>query len=144
MAPHENLNRRQFNKWLSAASLIALGTIGSAASRRLLSSSKSADQPAPVAALDELELGGYKLFRHPVTGEPCILIRLAAEEYVAFSQSCTHLKCPVHFRADKKQLVCPCHEGYFSAQDGSPLAGPPKRPLQKFLVEIRQDRIWVV
>lgn len=97
----------------------------------------------PVAGIDEVAIGGYKLFRYPTEDDPCILLRLAPDEFVAFNQNCTHLSCPVHFNSDKTRLECPCHSGSFSAQNGQPLAGPPQRPLTAISLTIRNGKVWV-
>jgi nitrite reductase/ring-hydroxylating ferredoxin subunit len=101
-----------------------------------------ATAPRFVARLDEIPVGGSKLFRYPTEADPCILIRLTTDRFAAYNQSCTHLKCPVYFKSDR--LVCPCHEGSFSAEDGRVLAGPPPRPLPRHLIEIRDQEIWVL
>ena len=141
-AEHE-LSRRGFAKALAVFSLSAVG--GSAVGvQSFLTGPTTKGGPAiSVASADKLEIGGYKLFRYPSSDDPCILIRLTAGRYVAFDQRCTHLQCPVHFRAATHELVCPCHNGYFSAEDGRVLAGPPRRPLQGFPVEVRQNYVWV-
>jgi len=96
-----------------------------------------------VAREGELAPGDSKLFRYPSEAHPAILIRLREGHYAAYSQSCTHLMCPVHFNAQKDQLVCPCHEGYFDSRDGSVLAGPPPKPLPRFPVSIEDGSIFV-
>ena len=88
-------------------------------------------------------MGGYKLFRYPTENDPCILLRLEPEKFVAFNQHCTHLACPVLFNAVERQLECPCHKGFFSADDGRVLAGPPKRALETLNVSIRDGHAWV-
>jgi Rieske Fe-S protein len=103
-----------------------------------------AAEPKFIALTDEIPVGGSKLFRYPSEADPCILLRLAPDRFAAYSQSCTHLKCPVYFNAQQTQLICPCHEGSFSADDGSVLAGPPPRPLLRHSVEIRDQEIWVL
>lgn len=35
------------------------------------------------------------------------------------------------------RLRCPCHEGWFDAASGRPLAGPPPRPLVRVSLEVR-------
>lgn len=136
------MSRRDFSRVVGAASLLAIGVGGTGATRRL--ASRATEIPSVCIALtDEIKVGASKLFRFPTDSQPCILIRLAPDRYVAFSQSCTHLKCPVHFRADTRELVCPCHEGYFSAETGEPTAGPPRRALTQFAVTIKDGQIWV-
>ncbi len=97
-----------------------------------------------IANEGELAVGESKLFHYPTSHDPCILIHLSEGSYVAYTQKCTHLMCPVHYNKDKEQIVCPCHEGYFSPKDGKVLAGPPPRPLPSFPVEVRQGKIWVL
>lgn len=95
-----------------------------------------------VATASELPVGGYKLFKYPDT-KPCILIHVSANQYVAYSQSCTHLSCPVHYNSSRQQIVCPCHEGYFDALTGNVLAGPPPRPLPRYKVTVEDGQIFV-
>ena len=74
------------------------------------------------------------------TREPakmCVLVRLADELVVAYSQQCTHLSCAVVPKPEQGVLHCPCHEGYFDLRSGEPVAGPPRRPLPRIAVEIR-------
>ena len=103
-----------------------------------------ATEPKYIARTDEIPVGGSKLFRYPTEADPCILIRLTVDQFVAYSQSCTHLKCPVYFNDQSNQLVCPCHEGSFSAEDGRALGGPPLRPLPCHPIEVRDQEIWVL
>jgi Rieske Fe-S protein len=134
-------SRREFAKFFVCA---LLGGAGVAAGRHFLEPARREHfPPRAVAKSDELDVGGYKLFRYPTQDDPCILIRLESHRYVAFSQSCTHLMCPVYFEAVKRQLVCPCHQGLFDAVDGRPLAGPPQRPLEHYRVEARDGWLWV-
>ena len=91
----------------------------------------------PVARLDEVPVGGVKLFRYPGPEDPCILVRRGADEYAAYSQKCTHLSCAVYYEKDSRRIECPCHQGYFSVEDGSVLQGPPPRPLPRIVLERR-------
>ena len=138
------ITRREFTKFLGLTSLAFFaGTCASAARklvRRLLVKPASS---ASVAAIEEIPVGGYKLFRYPSENDPCILLRLSTDRFAAFDQRCTHLSCPVYFNAASKQLVCPCHKGIFSADDGRPLAGPAKRPLAQLSVSTRNAQVWV-
>ncbi len=138
-AEHE-VSRRQFTK-VACGTALAFGTAWLAKDR--IFPPPIATEPKMVCAVNDLAVGGSKLFRYPTEDYPCILVRLADNEYAAYSQSCTHLMCPVHFQAATRRLVCPCHEGYFSADDGRVLAGPPPRALPRYPVEVRDGQLWV-
>ena len=71
-------------------------------------------------------------------------MRLTVNEFVAFSQKCTHLSCAVIPRPDEGIFFCPCHEGRFDLRTGVPIAGPPKRPLTRIVLERRGDEIYAV
>jgi Rieske Fe-S protein len=94
-------------------------------------------QPQSLGSLDGLGVGDVKLFSYPTSEDPCILIRTGADEFVAYSQKCTHLSCAVYYAKEENRLECPCHEGYFSVEDGGVLQGPPPRPLPR--VRLRRE-----
>src|SRR5262245_47090736 len=48
-----------------------------------------------IASVDDVGVGGAVAFTYPDENEPCLLVRLTAREFVAFSQKCTHLSCAV-------------------------------------------------
>ena len=136
--------RREFTKFLGLTSLAFLiGTLATAGRKLAKQMFPPNDAPLDVVAAGEIPVGGYKLFRYPTENDPCIVLRLSEDKYTAFDQRCTHLSCLVIFEAAAKQLVCPCHEGFFSAEDGRPLAGPPKRGLARLEVTTRNARVWV-
>jgi len=90
-----------------------------------------------IARAGEIPIGGVKLFEYPGPRDQCILIRTSEETYVAYSQKCTHLSCAVYYSPEHRRLECPCHNGYFSVEDGSVLQGPPTRPLPKVILARR-------
>ncbi|PYM13076.1 MAG: Rieske (2Fe-2S) protein [Verrucomicrobia bacterium] len=135
------VTRRQFAKFACCSVLaMAAGRLG----KDTLLARRVATEPMQIAGIGEIRVGGYKLFRYPTEDEPCILVRLAENRFVAYSQSCTHLMCPVSYQHENKQFYCPCHEGFFDAEDGHVVAGPPRRPLPEYPVETRGDKIWVL
>jgi Rieske Fe-S protein len=138
------VTRREFTKFLGLTSLAFLiGTCAAAARKLARQLYRREAASIAVADIHEIPVGGHKLFRYPTENDPCILLRLAEDKFVAFDQRCTHLSCPVLFDAAKKQLACPCHEGFFSAEDGRPLAGPPKRPLEQLSVTTKNAQVMV-
>ena len=98
----------------------------------------------PIARTDELPVGGVKAFSYPGPNDPCLLIRRGQDEYVAFEQKCPHLSCAVIYSRERDRLECPCHEGYFSANSGAELQGPPPRPLARIRLERRDDELVAV
>ena len=138
------VTRREFTKFLGLTSLaFFLGTALAAGRRLWKKIAANQAEAARVAAVNEILVGGYALFRYPTGDDLCILLRLAEARFAAYSQECAHLSCPVMFNAATRQLECPCHKGLFSAEDGRVLAGPPKRGLDALRVSIRKDEVWV-
>jgi Rieske Fe-S protein len=82
-----------------------------------------------------------KVFNYPGPDDPCLLIRRSQDQYVAFQQKCTHLSCAVVYSAARDRIECPCHEGYFSAETGAVLQGPPPRPLARIRLERRGEEL---
>jgi len=138
-AEHD-VSRRQFIK-AACCSAVIVGA-GWTARDHILPPPRATESRF-VARADEIPVGGYRLFRYPTENHPCILVRLSEPEFAAYSQSCTHLMCPVNYQHESKQFYCPCHEGFFSAEDGRVLAGPPPRPLPHYPVEDRDGEIWI-
>lgn len=105
---------------------------------------KSATQFAPllIASVYEVPVGGAKLFSYPTAHDPCLLVRLSEDQFIAYSQKCTHLSCPVTFKANAKEFFCPCHAGRFALDDGRVLGGPPQRPLPRILLNVSGTEIW--
>jgi cytochrome b6-f complex iron-sulfur subunit len=135
------ISRRQFAK---AACCSALAMGAGWMMRDKILPLPPATEPKFVARVEEMSVGASRLFRYPTEDHPAILVRLSESEFAAYSQACTHLMCPVHYQHTKKQFYCPCHEGFFSAQDGRVLAGPPPRALPRYPVEIREGEIWII
>src|SRR5262249_51939017 len=139
------VSRRELTKVLGLSSLgFLFATFASTARRLWHSFASDRTSRIPIANVDEIAVGSYKLFRYPTENDACILIRLSAERFVAFTQSCTHLSCPVHLDADAMQLACPCHQGCFSVEDGRPVAGPPSRPLGGVPIAINKGQVWTI
>src|SRR5437016_11582886 len=84
--------RREFTKFLGLTSLAFFAGTLAAAGRKLwkrVTSDRSAEMN--VASMNEIPVGGYKLFRYPTDDDPCILLHLDADTFAAFNQHCTHL-----------------------------------------------------
>lgn len=88
----------------------------------------------------DLEIGKSMLAK--AEGRPILVVRVAEDDYRAFSAICTHLGCLVDWKKDQKQMVCPCHGGCFDVE-GKVVAGPPPVPLPRYPVSIEAGQILV-
>jgi Rieske Fe-S protein len=136
-ADERYVNRRQFAKFLTLTSAAMFAGNLWILMKAWLRGAEPVFPQQPIAKVGEIPVGEVKLFANPVSGDQSVLIRLGEDRYAAFSQKCTHLSCAVYYERASNQLVCPCHEGRFSAEDGRVLAGPPMRPLPRVLLERR-------
>ncbi len=137
------VNRRQFTKFLTLTSFgMLIGNLWILAKSTF---QRQASYPqVPIAAMDEIPVGGVKTFNYPTANDPCILVRVAADNYVAYSQKCTHLSCAVYYEKEQNQLECPCHQGFFAIADGSVLQGPPRRPLPRVTLEKKDGELVAI
>jgi Rieske Fe-S protein len=140
-ADERYVTRRQLTKFLTLTSLAMFAGSAWIALRAWLYRAPAYPRTA-IAGLDEVPVGGVKLFDYPSPGEPCILVRRAADSLVAYSQKCTHLSCTVYYSRERDRLECPCHKGVFSVGNGDALEGPPRRPLPRVRLEQRGGQ-WI-
>src|SRR5205085_8324812 len=64
------------------------------------------------------------------------------QPYVAISNRCMHLGCPVRYVAASERFICPCHGGVYQF-DGKVAGGPPVRPLDRFDTKVVAGRVKV-
>jgi len=68
------------------------------------------------------------------------VVKTSSSSVVAFGPQCTHLGCAYHWDEGKSQFVCPCHNSLFSVE-GSVLAGPAPRPLDRYDLKVDGGRL---
>ncbi|HEV2719892.1 MAG TPA: Rieske (2Fe-2S) protein, partial [Thermoanaerobaculia bacterium] len=95
-----------------------------------------------IAAAESIPVGGSLVFAYPEAHDTCIVVRTGAQQYVAYNQKCTHLSCAVVPDLQRGRLHCPCHNGAFEVATGVPVAGPPRRPLERVALEIRNGDLY--
>lgn len=76
-----------------------------------------------------------------LAGKPVIVVRLQ-ERFRAFSATCTHLGCLIHWNGVTRVFECPCHAATFD-QDGKVTGGPPPRPLAELKTSVVQGKVFV-
>jgi len=74
--------------------------------------------------------------------QPAILVKDTNGELKAFTAVCTHLACIVQYRSDISHIWCACHNGHFDL-NGRNVEGPPPKPLEQYVVNVRADQIVV-
>ena len=94
----------------------------------------------------ELLLPGSGLyFNYPTRNDPAVLLRLSEGEYRAYSRRCSHAGCSVDFDGARRYLECPCHRGSYDARLGQVMFGPPRRPLDEIVLEVRAGgHFWAI
>jgi len=117
------VDRRRFLGLAGCAALLAVA--GNLAAERGESS-----PPLEVAPIDATMLTvGEGRAVAAADGREALLVRLSADEVVAFDRRCPHLGCPVLWSPERGRFECPCHHAAFEARSGRVLFGPPRSGL---------------
>lgn len=135
------VTRREMVKFLTLGSLLlAISNWVMAFGKRFLH--RESSEVKLLGSARDLDVNGHILFRYPTAESPCIAIRTPQGTLVGYSQVCTHLSCAVVYDKKENQLICPCHRGIFDVNQGTPVAGPPTRPLARVKLQLRGDKIY--
>ena len=143
------------------AALFPIRSLGTAPGRQLFHTSwrrgsrAVTDAGNPIRPVDIPVDGVLTVFPEGAVGSEdsqTLLIRLPAGSYkalpgregwapqdvVAYSKVCTHAGCPVGlYRADSKELFCPCHQSVFEVLNAAtPSGGPATLPLPQLPLDL--------
>ena len=107
----------------------------------------------PLGSSAKVELGTPTLFKATVERKTGWIVEQRelsvyvltdnGRDFVAMSNICTHLGCRVRWISDQERFFCPCHNGVF-AKDGTVLAGPPPRPLDRYEVKLEGGTVFIL
>lgn len=97
-----------------------------------------------IASEADVPVGGAFVFHYPEPHDTCIAVRTGERTWVAYNQKCTHLACAVVPVVEKGHFHCPCHNGFFDLATGMATGGPPRRPLERIQLEIRDGELYAV
>jgi arsenite oxidase small subunit len=101
--------------------------------------------PRKIEGAETLVPGSSFYFNYPTRNDPAVLLRSSEGEYRAYSRRCSHAGCSVEFDAPRRCLTCPCHNGAYDARMGHVMFGPPPRPLDEIVLQVRAGgHIWAV
>jgi menaquinol-cytochrome c reductase iron-sulfur subunit len=151
------LSRRQFMAWATAAIggviTAALGIPAVAYVIGPILGRAEAEEWIRLGAASKVELGVPTLYKTKIvrqtgwiTSENELSFYVLTEdgrEFTAMSNICTHLGCRVRWIDDQEEFFCPCHNAIF-AKDGTVVAGPPPRPLDRYEVKVEEDQLFVL
>jgi succinate dehydrogenase/fumarate reductase iron-sulfur protein len=90
--------------------------------------------------LDAISSETFSAFQQ---GERNAFLRRTADGGIeALSQRCSHQGCRVQWNESENEFHCPCHRGIFD-QTGTPISGPPNRPLDRYETRIESGSVQV-
>ena len=139
------ISRRNFCGDLLLTTGIVLAPHNVAAAVETPQDSMIAYPPVRIEGAERLLAGSSLYFYYPTTNNPAVLLRSNEGEYTAYSRKCPHAGCSVEFDAASRCLKCPCHQGTFETRVGTAIYGPPRRPLDQIVLQVRAGgQIWAV
>ena len=99
--------------------------------------------PRRIDGAETLLPGSCLYFNYPTRNDPAVLVRASDGEFSAYSRRCSHAGCTGDFDPSSRCLRCPCHRGTFDARAGYVMFGPPRRPLDSIILQMRAGgQVW--
>lgn len=140
------ITRRSFcNRALltSAGLALAANEVGNAKAEQIQST--LVYPPMKVEGAERVIAGSYLYFEYPTPRDAAVLMRSVEGEYLAYSRKCAHRGCSVDYDQAQKCLRCPCHRGVYDSRTGYVMYGPPPRPLDQIILQMRAGgEVWAV
>jgi Rieske Fe-S protein len=101
--------------------------------------------PTKIEKAEQVMPGSFLYFDYPRANNPAVLIRTMDGQYLAYSRKCAHLGCSVDYDPAARCLTCPCHRGSYDSRSGYVMYGPPPRPLDQIILQMRAGgEVWAV
>ena len=101
--------------------------------------------PMKIEGAERVMPGSFLYFNYPKRDDLAVLVRNQEGEYIAFSRKCAHLGCSIEFDSMRRCLACPCHRGIYDSRTGYVIYGPPPKPLDQILLQMRAGgELWAV
>lgn len=139
------IDRRAFcGRALRTSASIVLLAKGLSATEANQQQNLAAYPPMKIEGAERVLPGSFLYFDYP-KNQPAVLVRAREGEFLAFSRKCAHLGCSVEFDSARQCLACPCHRGTYDARTGYVMYGPPPRPLDQIVLQVRAGgEVWAV
>jgi len=143
----DEMSRRGFVKVaVSGVSLAYLSAIGYPIYRYLNSPVEKSVAMAAVKEVtldkaDEIAKGTALMFKFGI--RPAMLIHHEDDSWVALDAVCSHMGCTVKYEPSQGKIMCACHGGQYDPKTGDNIAGPPPRPLNKYVVTVNKGSVVI-
>ncbi len=112
----------------------AAGTAGGAASGA--AADGAAGGAGAIAAVADVPVGGGIV----LAAQDLVVTQPVEGTFKGFSATCTHQGCKVN-EVVGGTINCPCHGSKFAVADGTPTAGPAKKPLPEKAVAVEGSSV---
>jgi Rieske Fe-S protein len=141
-----NIPRRAFcNRLLLTSAGLALVAIDLKGQTKVQHGTSLFYPPVKIEGAERVLPGSFLYFNYPRANDPAVLVRAPDGEYLAYSRKCAHLGCSVDFDSTRQCFACPCHRGVYDARTGYVVYGPPPRPLDQIVLQMRAGgELWAV
>ena len=134
------LGRTTRRQWLSAiAGILGFGVGALALARYMRADAPSYAHDVCLGDVDAFVARGSQRTVY-VEGVPILVVRPESETPYAMLLQCTHAGCPLALKSNK--ILCGCHGGVFDLA-GRPVSGPPKQPLTRMPLTVRDREVYV-
>jgi Rieske Fe-S protein len=101
--------------------------------------------PLKIEGAERVMPGSFLYFTYPTANDLAVFVRGYDGEGLAFSRKCAHLGCSVDYDSQRRCLRCPCHQGAYDPRTGYVMFGPPPRPLDQIVLQVRAGgEVWAV
>jgi Rieske Fe-S protein len=140
------ITRRRFcNRVLLASTALALAAKGLRAQGVKRHGVLLEYPPIKIDGAESVMPGSFLYFSYPTSNDAAVLMRAPDGQYFAYARKCAHLGCSVDYNGARRCLICPCHQGTYDARTGFVLFGPPSRPLDPIVLQMRTGgQVWAV
>lgn len=139
------ITRRTFcnRTLLTSAAVVVAGSKG--AGQREQQQNLLAYPPLKIEGAERVMPGSYLYFEYPKANNPAVLLRTMDGQVLAYSRKCAHLGCSVDYDTSARCLTCPCHRGIYDSRNGYVMLGPPPKPLDQIVLQVRAGgEVWAV
>ena len=101
--------------------------------------------PLKIEGAERVLPGSFVYFNYPTANDPAVFVRAQDGQGLAYSRKCAHRGCSIEFDSQRRCFKCPCHQGAYDSRTGHVMYGPPPRPLDQIILQMRSGgEVWAV